>query len=322
MQTKIFGLVLASTLVTAALFGGSPSDGTSLVSSAFGVKTAQGDEDPAKGTKTIYGPIPADQVEFLSSGDQIVKAASSGASTAIWEILEHGERVECLNCIPAVEPLLYDANPKTREIAAWWLRRRTFGVFGPGEVYERTAAMVKDRAQTPSKRANAAYALGEFLVAPGADVLADVLSGASPDPEPRVRAAAASALGRLNSDGSGALARALADGDSQVKLAALGSASIVNTSVDATSVARLMTDGDGIVRRRAAEVLETLRAKDAVVGLMSLAKSDGDAEVRLAACHALGGLGDSRARTVLEDVAATDANGLVKDQARIALRRL
>ena len=30
---------------------------------------------------------------------------------AIWETLEHGERVECLDCIPSVEPLLYDPNP-------------------------------------------------------------------------------------------------------------------------------------------------------------------------------------------------------------------
>ena len=55
-------------------------------------------------------------------------------AAAIWQALEHGEKVECLDCIPAVEKLLYDGNAKNREIAAWWLRRRIFGVFGPGEV--------------------------------------------------------------------------------------------------------------------------------------------------------------------------------------------
>ena len=35
--------------------------------------------------------------------------------------------------------------PKTREIAAWWLRRRIFGVFGPGEVYQQTVQTLADR---------------------------------------------------------------------------------------------------------------------------------------------------------------------------------
>ena len=40
----------------------------------------------------------------------------------MWETLEHGEKVECLDCIPLVAPLLYDSNAKTREIAAWSAR--------------------------------------------------------------------------------------------------------------------------------------------------------------------------------------------------------
>ena len=60
---------------------------------------------------------------------------SSGSPMEIWETLEHGESVECLDCVAAVAPLLYAGDSHTREIAAWWLRRRTFGVFGAGEVY-------------------------------------------------------------------------------------------------------------------------------------------------------------------------------------------
>ncbi len=54
-------------------------------------------------------------------------------------------------------------NPKTREISAWWLRRRIFGVFGKGEAYEQIINTIGDQSVSPLKRAYAANALGEFL---------------------------------------------------------------------------------------------------------------------------------------------------------------
>ena len=84
-------------------------------------------------------------------------------------------------------------NPSTREIAACWLRRRVFGVFGKGEVYERTIQTLKDD-PNPTRRAFAADALGEFLAAPGVDACATAIEH---DGDPNVRAAAARALGRL-----------------------------------------------------------------------------------------------------------------------------
>jgi hypothetical protein len=268
------------------------------------------------GTQAIYGNIPPDQVEFLSTGDRIKSVAASGSMMAIWETLEHGERVECLDCIPSVEPLIYDANPRTREIAAWWLRRRLFGVFGPGEVYERTLSTLAGDPD-PKRRTYAAYALGEFLAAPGIEACATAIDR---DGDPNVRAAAASALGRLNDEGRGALTKALADTDGRVKLAALGSAGRVNTFTDVPSVARLTGDGDAKVRRRSAELLGAMRAKDSVDGLIALTK-DGDATVRNSAAHALGQIRDARARGALEAL-ANDPDGLVRDQAKIALRRL
>jgi HEAT repeat protein len=270
------------------------------------------------GTRAIYGNIPPDQIEFVSPADRIKSVVASGAASNIWETLEHGERVECLDCIPSVEPLLYDANPQTREIAAWWLRRRIFGVFGPGEVYERTVKTLQADAD-PKKRAFAADALGEFLLAPGIEECAAAITR---DGDPTVRAAAASALGRLNDDGRGALSKALADVDGRVKLAAIISASRVNSFSDVASIGRLVGDGDANVRRRAAEFLGTMRAKDAVDGLMALAQNDPDANVRNSACHSLGQLRDLRARPVLEAIKANDTNSLVRDQATIALRSL
>jgi HEAT repeat protein len=299
----IASFVLATALACGALMSGND---------------AKSDASKEGDIRGVYGNIPPDQIEFLSTPDRIKSIASSGAPTAIWETLEHGEKVECLDCIPAVEPLLYDANAKTREIAAWWLRRRVFGVFGPGEVYEHTLSTLKSDAD-PRRRAFAAYALGEFLAAPGIEACAAAVVG---DRDATVRAAAASALGRLNDDGGGALGKAMADADPRVKIAAMSAASRINGFTDVGSVARGLGDGDAQVRRRALELLDGMRAADSVASVTSLAKGDPNADVRAAACHALGALRDASARAVLEDLAQHDADGLVRDQAQIALRRL
>src|SRR5580692_11751194 len=108
----------------------------------------------------VYGQVPPDQVEFLSTPDHILSSVASGAPSLVWEALEHGEKIECLNCIAPVAALLYDANAKTREIAAWWLRRRIFGVFGEGDVYQQTLQTLQTDSD-PIKRSYAASALGE-----------------------------------------------------------------------------------------------------------------------------------------------------------------
>jgi HEAT repeat protein len=270
------------------------------------------------GFASVYGNLPADQMEFLSTADRIKSAAASGAPTLVWEALEHGERVECLDCISAVAPLLYDSNAKTREIAAWWLRRRIFGVFGSGEVYQQTVQTLASDAD-PVRRSYAAYALGEFFAAPGIAACAQAVVN---DGDGRVRAAAASALGRLNDDGAGALGAALRDSDTRVKLAALASAARINTFSTPSAVAALTMDTDAAVRRRAVEVLDALRAKDAVAAVAAAAQNDGDASVRAAACHALGDFGDPSAIPVVQALATSDADTFVRDQAQIALRKL
>ena len=271
------------------------------------------------GFASVYGNVPADQAEFLSSPDHIQSIAANGGATAVWETLEHGEVVECLDCIAAVEPLLYDqTSAKTREIAAWWLRRRSLGVFGPGETYTRILSTLQSDPD-PQRRAYAASALGEFLAMPGIAACATALGA---DTDPGVRAAAASALGRLNDDGSGALAKALGDSDAGVKTAALGAAGRINSFTGVASVSALVGDASPVVRRRTVEILDELVAKDAVASVLALAKSDSDVNVRIAACHALGNFGDVSAQPTLQFIAANDASSLVRDQATIALLRL
>jgi len=269
------------------------------------------------GFASVYGVVPSDQAEFLSTPAAIKSAAASGAPSLVWEVLEHGEKIECLDCIGSVAPLLFDANAKTREIAAWWLRRRILGVFGPGEVYQQTVQTLQSD-PSPTRRAYAAYALGEFFATPGIAACAAALS----DPAAIVRAAAASALGRLNSDGNGALAQALGDTDPTVKLAALAAASRINSFSGTSKLAGLTTDANVDVRRRAVEVLDGLRVVDSVAVVLMVAQNDADATVRAAACHALGNFGDSTVVAALQAIAKNDANGFVRDQAQIAILRL
>ena len=266
----------------------------------------------------VYGVVPPDQAEFISTPTSIKSAVATGASPLVWEVLEHGEKVECLDCIPAVAPLLYDSNAKTREIAAWWLRRRILGVFGAGEVYEQTLNTLATDT-SPTRRAYAAYALGEFFATPGVAACAQALAS---DTDAGVRAAAASALGRLNSDGQGALGTALTDSDPGVKLAALRSATLVNSFSGMANVAALTVDPSADVRRRAIEALDTLDATDAVTAVAAAAQSDSDPTVRAEACHALGTFGDSSVTPLLQQLAASDPDTFVQDQAKIAMQRL
>lgn len=288
---------------------------------AFGLLSLSGEEAQGQGAQAqggvvaMYGDVGHDQIEKLSTNDEITRAASTGEPSRVWAVLEHGEFVDCLSCIPAVETLLFNPHDSNREISAWWLRRRIFGVFGSGEVYERVVQTLQSDVD-PKRRAYAADALGEFLSLAGVKHCKRALLE---DADEGVRAAAARALGRLQKD-DGAFAQAIGDRSPKVKLAVLDAVSRVNQRFTAFELA--LADESPAVRKRAAEVAETHRAHAQVGKLIELAERDPDAEVRLSACHALGGLGDRSAQAPLERIAQQDSSGLVRDQAQIALRRL
>jgi HEAT repeat protein len=277
-----------------------------------------------RGRSSIYGNLKNASLESVSApGDmlRLIKAPDSAAPTAIWTMLEHGEKVECLDCVPYVSKLLYSSNAKTREISAWWLRRRIFGVFGKGEVYEQTINAVSDPNASELSRAYAANALGEFLETAGIDPVSQALLK---DGSPMVRVAAANALIRLNNQGTGsALSLALSDEDEGVRLAALNGATHINVFSNVDRVASLISDPSPLVRRRAAETLGTLRSSDAVVGLIVLTASanEPDAGVRAAAVWALGQIADSQALDAVL-AAENDSDSSVRDAARFASRRL
>jgi len=243
------------------------------------------------------------------------------ASSRIWQVLEHGEKVECLSCIPLVTGLLYDTHPKTREIAAWWLRRRIFGVFGEGQAYTQVIATLGDMSQHESRRAMAANALGEFLTFGGREPLANAIRN---DESGLVRQAAVQALERMNTNGpQGELSLALRDGDVRVRLAALHAATRINVFTDVDSIVDRVGDEEAPVRQAAVAALGTMRIVDAVDSLVMLTsrENEPDASVRKSAVWSLGQIGDSTAAEAIR-AAEKDADPFVRDAARIAGLRL
>jgi hypothetical protein len=311
----------------------------SLVYAAFALLTALGaapltraadatapdpSQDRARaGRSTVYQGVDTASLETVTTPERLKSVAGGGfAPTEIWRALEHGEKVECLDCIPQVSKLLFNDNANTREISAWWLRRRIFGVFGPGEVYSQIIDTLEDKSQPEKKRAYAAQALGEFLTGGGVEHVANAIVA---DPSPLVRLGAVKALERLNSAGPNSeLSVALADSDEQVRLAAVHAATRVNIFNDIAQLAARLDDSSSTVRSQALDALGAMKAKDAVVAIVAKlsVSNESAASVRAAAAAALGEIGDGAAHDAVQDARDNDPDHFVRDAAAVALRRL
>jgi hypothetical protein len=275
------------------------------------------------GRAISYQQLDRASLESVTTPERLMRVAQGGfAPTEIWRALEHGERVECLDCIPVVSDLLYNEDAKTREISAWWLRRRIFGVFGPGQIYSQLIGALNDKTVSETRRAYAAEALGEFLSSAGTRHVANAIVA---DESPLVRLGAVRALQRLNSAGpNGELAVALGDPDEKVRLAALHASTRVNVFLDVDQIVARIDDPSSSVRVRAIEALGALGARDAVVGMITKLTPENEPtpSVRAAAAAALGELGDSQARAAVQAAYDNDPDRFVRDAARVALRRL
>lgn len=295
-------------------------------SSSYADGAADADRSTHAGRASVYRNLQASSLEAVSS-TEVIRAMFDRegkpvvAPSRIWKVLEHGEKVECLSCIPLVSGLLYDPQPKTREIAAWWLRRRIFGVFGPGEVYAGVVGTLADQNQSEQRRARAANALGEFLTVAGAKHLSRAIRE---DQSVVVREAAVKALERMNNPGTdGALATAMNDEAEPVRLAAVRASTRVHAFRDVAAISALIGDGSAAVRREAAAALGIMRVKDSVDSLVLLAshENESDPAVRMSAIWSLGQLGDPSAAEVVR-AALSDPDRFVRDAARAAGRRL
>lgn len=294
---------------------------TVLGALAISATLMAGSSAAKNGQARHYDQMHQNSLEGITTPQQIMNIKpGTVAPTEIWRRLEHAEKLECLNCIPVVSTLLYDGNAKTREISAWWLRRRIFGVFGPGQVYQKTLLAAQDQTLSEQKRAFATEALGEFLVGAGVPVLA---KSATTDTSAMVRKAAVHGLWRINSQGpAGELGLAMSDPDEGVRLEALYAATRVNVFTNIDAVVQRISDASPLVRKRAAEALGQMKAADAVVGLIALTdkNTEQNPTVRAASVAALGRIRDQAAKDAVK-AAQSDPNQFVRDAAQIALRQ-
>jgi HEAT repeat protein len=254
----------------------------------------------------------------LSPGTEAPSAASmltaidKASPQGLTAMLEYGERVECLACIPKLQAKLLDSSSaETREIAAWWLRRRPFG-------YARAAVAMRqalDNDDDDVRRARAAEALGEFLDAGGVPVLEQaVLEDGSPD----VRIAAVRALGRMNARaGHAAIAAAFDDEEPSIRRAALDQVLRVSFFSERAAVIPKLEDSSADVRVRAAQIIGQLQLQAGREALEDALAADDSVPVRQAAAWALGRLGG--ARDALIAAQDSDSEPRVLDAVRVAL---
>jgi HEAT repeat protein len=262
------------------------------------------DFDRARGEVSVGASAP--------SVEGMIQAIDTASPESLATILEYGERVECHACVPLLERALVESDDaQVREMAAWWLRRRPFGI---APVFREVRGVLANDA-SPVRRARAAEALGTFMFREGIPYLMN----AAADPDPRVRAAVVRSLGLINSPASHAgIAQAFEDSDRDVRETAVAQVLYVNGFRDYEPLMGLLADEDMQVRRRAALALGTFEVAEAVPALVAML-SDENLRVRQAAAWSLGRIGTSEARAALVEGRAAESDRLVLDAYDVAL---
>ena len=161
----------------------------------------------------------------------------------------------------------------------------------------------------------------------GGDAAAAALRGQLSDPQPRVRAAVASALGEMRDPGlADALLPLIDDPDPQVVRAAARSLGQVGNTIAACPLAAaLVRPGqDLLVRRAMAAGLAHIPHPDAQEPLLE-ALHDPDPQVRAYAAAALGHVGNEQAHGPLQELRGDKSRlikGTVSDEAKRAVELL
>lgn len=252
------------------------------------------------------------------SREDLMRAIDVGrrSPSQLATLLEYGERVECHECVAPLQQLMLDprVDPSTREMAAWWLRRRPFGF---DAVMRETRTVLAGDAD-PARRAAAAAAIGEFMDWHGVQHLATALTT---DTDARVRTAAVIGLARINSPrGLPLIAAALQDSDRDVVEAALRSVLRVNFFRAHDTILPLLGHADAGIRRRAALVIGSLEVAASVPALAAMLRGDESELARQAAAWALGRIGGGDARSALVESQSSEASRRVLDAIEVALR--
>lgn len=251
------------------------------------------------------------------TADSMEATLRAGAAPSdLTTMLEYGERVECLACIPLLEnEILTNPDATVRELAAWWLRRRPLG-FG-AVMHEMSSVLATDT--NAVRRERAAAAIGEFMDPNGVAHLGQAITS---DTAANVRAAAVRGIARINaSTGLAFISMALGDHDASVQEAALSVILRVNFFSDTSSVLPLLAAPDAGLRRHAASIVGSLHATDSVRVLAAMLSGDTDRGARGAAAWALGQIGGAAAQMALAAAQTTEHDTLVLDAISNALHR-
>jgi HEAT repeat protein len=252
-----------------------------------------------------------------SSPAAIQRAIASGSSDAIKAELERAEHLVCFSCVDMVRPLVDNQDQGIRQVAAWWLARRS----AAGTV---RVDMLTRLSQPDSVAArNAADVLGEFHYVSSIPALAAALS--NPIYSGEARAHMASALGRINRPAVVApLTAALGDSNVQVQVAAMKALQSIPGLRDGSALSPLLTNADVGVRAEAATTLGMFHDASGTNALVTALQSDASPIVRRNAAWALGEIhaNSAVAGPALQNAAANDASPFVRSIAGAAVTKL
>jgi HEAT repeat protein len=245
----------------------------------------------------------------------LVDAIEHGSPEKLKATLEYGERVLCERCVPLLEARLLDsAQPRVREMAAWWLRRQPFAA---PHLLSKLRKVVRED-DSAERRARAAEALGEFM---DPHALPELSEAALSDRDANVRAAAVRGLARLNSDAAGAvLPDALKDGDASVRLQTLAVLMTAGGFRDYTALLPLLGDTSAEVRTRAARLCGEYRLADAAAPLAAMLLGDDRAPARQAAAWTLGRLRGADSCDSMQEAKHCESDARVLDAISVAER--
>ena len=246
----------------------------------------------------------------------IQNAINSGNPSSIVGEVERAEKLPCGSCIDLVRPLIDHENARVRDVAAWWLAKRSIRLQVRDEMFERLAGTDTIRAR------NAAEVLGRFAHPDALMALEIAMHEDALGDEARV--AAATAIGAIGHPAGKAMLEAGLDSESAaVRAAAAAALRNIRGNTEGAALVEVLSDADDRVVQEAVRTLGAVREALAVEALVAVIEDETrPVFVRRDAAWALGKIGDGAARDVLERVVAEDPDMLVRGAARSALAAL
>jgi HEAT repeat protein len=249
------------------------------------------------------------------SAQKIQSAISSRSVDAIIAEVERAEGLACGECIQLITNLTEDSRYQVREVAAWWFAKR------PAMAKMLAEGFVQDLGNGGSIAVrNAADFLGATITFTALPSLRNAVTRGDIDAEAKTALVrAVKTLAHI--DGNFVLLTAMGDADAGVRAEAVNAWREIRGQVSASPVVALLADSDATVRAEAATVVGAMLDATARPSLERMVATDASPIVRRNAAWALGKLGQSASRDVLQ-AATTDSSGLVRMVAKAALATL